>query len=87
MPLHARVYVNEHEISEGIHIGRLEGGTRPSDINTYKIVVGNRPETYEDWLNNGVSFTHRYGDGAIKCYQLGLNAYFEDIEKGWNEVE
>lgn len=81
MPLHARLYVNHDELDEAVHIGRLEGGVNPSDLNTYIIVVGVRPDTYEDWLE-GVRFTHRYGDGAVKCFQLGLSAYFEAQKKG-----
>ena len=35
------------------HVVRIEGGMEPDDVNTYE-------------MPDGVTFKHRYGDGAIK---------------------
>lgn len=72
MPLHARIYINDTEI-ETLHIGRTKGGTKPDSINSYLAVLGDRPQTADDWFA-GVDFTHRYGDGALICVQKAIEA-------------
>lgn len=79
MPLHVNVKVNEYDI-ENLHIGRIIGGTRPDDINTYLVVIGERPTTLEYWKDCGTEFTHRYGDGALVCLRKALEA-IENKEK------
>lgn len=85
MPLHVKVYINEHEI-ETVHIGRIKGGTDPEDINTYKAVLGARPTTVEEWLD-GETFEHRYGDMALVCVQKALNALIKGENKHTHEIE
>jgi hypothetical protein len=73
MPLHVDVYVNNFKI-EQLHIGRLEGGIEADDINTYKLVIGDEPIAFEEW-EQGIEFTHRYGDGALTCVKKAIEAY------------
>lgn len=73
MPLHVEIRVNSNLISK-VHIGRLEGSTDPDSVNTYVAVMGNEPLRMDDWLDRGVQFTHRYGDGAEVCVQKALAA-------------
>lgn len=79
MPLHVDIRINDTLI-EQIHIGRWKGGTRPDDVNTYLAVRGERPTSEEAWLT-GVSYTHRYGDGAEKCVSLALAALSNNNKK------
>lgn len=72
MPLHVDIRVNEHLLNT-IHIGRMSGGTRPDDINTYLVVEGDRPTDASDWFE-GEEYTHRYGDGAEVCVIKALSA-------------
>lgn len=76
MPLHVDIRVNANLISR-IHIGRIEGGINPDDINTYRAVLGEQPLRYDDWFESGVEFTHRYGDGAEVCVQKAIEALFK----------
>ncbi len=73
MPLHVEIRVNANLISR-IHIGRLEGSTDPDSINEYVAVIGKEPLRLSDWLEVGVKFTHRYGDGAEVCVQKAIVA-------------
>jgi hypothetical protein len=83
MPLAVEININGVSISE-IYIGRLEGGTSPDDENTYKVLYnptrGMSNAHYGiprgDW-HNGVSFTHRYGDGAEICAMKAIAALQE----------
>lgn len=75
MPLHVDIRVNANLISR-VHIGRIEGGTKPDDINIYRAVLGEQPTSYQEWLDRGAEFTHRYGDGAEICVQKGITAIF-----------
>lgn len=77
MPLHVDIRVNDTHISS-LHIGRLEGGTDPDDINTYVIVKGHEPLFTSDWLERGIKYTHRYGDGAEVCVMKGIEALKND---------
>ena len=45
-------------------IERLEGGTHEDDVNVYRAYLQGRQATY----------THRYGDGWVRCVELGLRA-------------
>lgn len=73
MPLHIDIRVNETLINT-LHIARVKGGTKPDDINDYVVVDGSRPTRHEDWLIDGIPFTHRYGDGAEVCVMKGIKA-------------
>lgn len=85
MPLHVDIRINE-DIINTIHIGRMSGGTKPNDLNTYLVVEGKRPETVNDWYDTGEEFVHRYGDGAEVCVALALKAlgYAENKKTGTN---
>jgi hypothetical protein len=72
VPLHVTININRHTI-ETLHIGRLSGGTKPNDMNTYAAVLGERPYWVEDW-ERGVQYEHRYGDGALVCVKKALEA-------------
>lgn len=71
MPIHVDIRINEQVINT-IHIGRMSGGTKPNDLNTYVVVEGNRPETINDWYDTGEELVHRYGDGAEVLVMLAL---------------
>lgn len=72
MPLHITVKINNDTL-ETLHIGRMAGGTKADDINTYSAVLGDRPFYQQDW-DNGVMYEHRYGDGALTCVRKALEA-------------
>ena len=73
MPLHIDIRVNR-ELINTLHIARVKGGTKPDDINDYLILEGDEPLRYDDWLVDGIPFTHRYGDGAEVCVMKGIQA-------------
>lgn len=73
MPLHVTIQVNEREISQ-VHVGRMRGSAAADSINDYVAVLGPVPNTYEEWIERGESFTHRYGDGAEVCVLKALQA-------------
>jgi len=73
MPIHVDIRINDTLINQ-IHIARVRGGTRLEDINDYIIIEGDKPSRSEDWYVDGVSYTHRYGDGAEACVLKGLEA-------------
>ena len=80
MPLNVTIAINGWPINH-LHVGRLAGGTRPDDMNTYAVVSSDRADTseidYTDWLE-APKFEHRYGDGAEACVQKALQAYLAD---------
>lgn len=72
MPIHVDIRINDTLINQ-IHISRFRGtGTDPDDINEYLVVDGPKPTRLEDWMIDGIPFTHRYGDGAEICVMRGL---------------
>ena len=73
MPLHVYVKLNRQGLDE-LHIARIEGGTDPDDINTYVAVQGEEPLFYDDWIERGIQYEHRYGDGALTCVRKGIEA-------------
>ena len=73
MPLHIDIRVNK-ELINTLHIARVKGGTGADDINDYVITDGPEPTRHEDWLIDGIPFTHRYGDGAEVCVMKGIQA-------------
>lgn len=72
MPIHVDIRVNTELINQ-LHIGRVSGGTDPDDINEYLVVDGPMPTRLEDWIIDGIPFTHRYGDGAQECVLKALS--------------
>lgn len=86
MPLHVEIKVNEKNINS-IHIGRMSGGTNHSSVNTYMVVMGEKPTKYDDWMK-GVKFTHTYGDGAEICVMKAIQAVKHvnrNQEETWGE--
>lgn len=73
MPLHVTININR-EVLETLHIGRIEGGEKPDDINKYLVVVGEKPWMPDAWKMYGVEYEHRYGDGALVCVRKALDA-------------
>lgn len=73
MPLHVTVKLNDTLLHE-IHIGRDTGGTDENDINTYLVVQGEEPIGTQNWLDRGLMFKHRYGDGANVCIMKAIQA-------------
>ena len=74
MPLYADIRINEHLIKT-INIGRVKGGTRPDDINTYMVVETEHGATPDWWADDdSVTYEHRYGDGAEICVLKALKA-------------
>jgi hypothetical protein len=72
VPIHVEIKINEQLINT-LHIGRLEGGTGPQDVNSYLVVEGQRPKGVDDW-HRGETFSHRYGDGAEVCVMKAIEA-------------
>jgi hypothetical protein len=73
MPLHVTIKINR-ETLETLHIGRIKGGTRPNDLNSYLVIVGEEPLGLSEWESGGVEYSHRYGDGALVCVRKALEA-------------
>jgi hypothetical protein len=73
MPIHIDIRINR-ELINTLHIARVKGGTDADDINDYLVLEGDEPLRYEDWLVDGIPFTHRYGDGAEVCVMKGIQA-------------
>ena len=73
MPIHIDIRINR-ELINTLHIARVKGGTDADDINDYIITDGPEPLRHEDWLIDGIPFTHRYGDGAEVCVMKGIQA-------------
>ena len=80
MPLHVTIKINR-ETLETLHIGRMEGTTEPDNINTYLVVAGGEPLSFDNWKDYGVEYTHRYGDGALVCLRKALDALEADEYK------
>lgn len=81
MPLHIDIRVNKTLINQ-VHIARIKGDTHPDSVNDYVVVDGPAPTRYEDWLVDGIPFTHRYGDGAELCVMRGIRALRGEGEQG-----
>lgn len=77
MPLHVEIKLN-HQLLHTIHIGRMNGGTRPDDINTYRAVITYPGEnTVADFDSpDAVEYSHRYGDGADICVSKAITALY-----------
>ncbi len=73
MPLHVKVYVND-DYQKTFHIGRRSGDDLNSSINTYEVVVGDIEDPLQPEWDDGVQFTHRYGDGLDVCVIRGIEA-------------
>lgn len=73
MPLHVAIFINRQLLSE-IHIARLSGGTSADDVNTYIATTGDEPMWLERYEVDGVSYQHRYGDGAEVCVMKAIEA-------------
>lgn len=72
MPLYAEIYVNRQHLGT-VNIGRMEGGTEPDDLNTYRAVISEGLQF--DWYgDDAVEYEHRYGDGALVCVRKGIEA-------------
>jgi len=80
VPLHVQIRLNRQLLSE-IHIARAEGGTSPSNVNTYIAVTEEEPLYLEEYQERGVKFKHRYGDGAEICVSKALKA----LDKSYKE--
>lgn len=76
MPIHVDIRINDRLINQ-IHIGRLEGGTNPDDINVYLAVEGEQPVVLPEWHKRGAPFEHRYGDGAEICVKKAIEVLYE----------
>lgn len=82
MPVQVEMRINGY-IIDVLHIGRLEGNTRPDSINTYAAVVrkpGQQPDWYADDV---VTLEHRYGDMLQELVRKSLNAIAD--RDGYNE--
>lgn len=84
MPIHVDIRMNR-ELIERLHIGRLEGGTDEDDVNTYVACLGDEPLRVDDWVERGVKYEHRYGDGALVCVRKALDAL--KIQENLKEAE
>jgi hypothetical protein len=73
MPLHIDIRLDERIIST-LHIQRVEERISKHGTNSYLILEGDEPLRYEDWLIDGIPFTHRYSDGAEICVMKGIQA-------------
>jgi hypothetical protein len=80
MPIHVNIRINDRSINT-IHIGRASGNTDLDSINHYLAVAGEEPLFKDDWVENGTSFKHRYGDGAEVCVMKALEALYGEDSK------
>lgn len=63
--LRVRISINWTDIVD-THVVRVEGGCKPDDINTYQ-------------FQDGRTFKHRYGDGAVKLAMKILRRIKEPV--------
>lgn len=91
MPIHVSIAIND-EVLETVHIGRIEGDTRPESVNVYLAVTGEKPRSVEDWKERGEAFLHRYGEGAYACVMRALDVLINrklldaDLELGYKNL-
>lgn len=75
MPIHIPIHVNEKQITQ-IHIARVNGGMDREAGKEHGYVVleqPNPPATDKEW-DEGIPFTHTYGDGLLVCVEKALHA-------------
>jgi hypothetical protein len=90
MPLHVDIRLND-KVIERLHIGRILGTEEEDSENTYFAILGEYPAWAMEWAD-GSYFTHRYGDGALKCIERAIAAIYnpeqdlseEKVSKIWN---
>lgn len=75
MPLHIEARINERRIGV-LHIGRVEELRDQHTEYTYKVVLGITPDEPVEW-GTGITFTHRYSDGAWVCVAKAVDALRE----------
>lgn len=91
MPVHVDIRINTHLIKR-VHVARMtKNGMQPGSVNEYAVVVKPAPPTtgymakYADegptWLEweEGVRFTHTYGDGVLTLLQKALAALPQEV--------
>jgi hypothetical protein len=72
VPVRVKIDINGRVVST-IHIAREKGLPTPNSENTYRAIIKNESPSYND-LNDGVMFTHRYGDGVEICVKKAIEA-------------
>lgn len=77
MPLHVDIRLNDRVI-ETLHIARILGTEREDSENTYFATLGEYPAWANEWVDGGSYFTHRYGDGALKCIERAIAAMYDE---------
>lgn len=74
MPIHVTIAVNDREV-EHLHIARMKGsGRNPDSVHTYSALrQKDEPAREKEW-DDGVFFTHRYGDDITVIVQRAIEA-------------
>lgn len=79
MPLNVWITRNGEKV-RSIHVGNLAGERDPDNIGTWSAVLEKStdqfPITREEW-EDGIHFSHRYGDGYEVCVLRALEALHE----------
>lgn len=87
MPIQVYIEVNGKPI-ETIHIARDNGLPKENAVNDYLVIrrealdgTSHTSRTYDptlprfsEWVNDGLLFKHRYGDGLAVCVEKALHA-------------
>lgn len=73
MPLHIDIKVNEQLIDQ-LHIGRLDQLYSNEQVSQYLVVRGIYPPHAVPYQQEGVSFMHKYDDGALVCVEKAIAA-------------
>jgi hypothetical protein len=79
MPIHVDIRINDQLLNQ-VHITRVRGNQKPDSFNDYLVIDGDYPTRMEDWLIDGVPFSHRYGDGAEICVMKGMEALYGKLD-------
>ena len=73
MPLHVDIRVNEKLIDQ-LHIGRIDALYSNTQVSEYVVVRGVHEPHAVPYDAEGISFTHKYDEGALVCVQKALQA-------------
>lgn len=74
MPIHVTIAVNDREV-EHLHIARMKGyGRSPDAVYTYSALQQADAPTDEREWQDGVFFTHRYGDDITVIVAEAISA-------------
>lgn len=86
MPLHIDIRVNERLINQ-LHIGRVDELYSNTQTSEYLVVEGIMKPREVKYGDDGVSFTHKYDEGAEVCVMKAVAALRGSTEPDLTDYE